>query len=96
MIAALIRLARPKQWVKNAFVAAPLFFTPAALTLPNVGAVVLAVLAFSLGASAIYVVNDYCDRDADRLHPKKRLRPIAAGSVPPGTALVFADRKSVV
>ncbi|MCM0021743.1 MAG: decaprenyl-phosphate phosphoribosyltransferase [Tagaea sp.] len=90
MIAALIRLARPKQWVKNAFVAAPLFFTPAALTLPNLWAVALAVLAFSLGASAIYVVNDTCDRDADRLHPKKRLRPIAAGEVPPGVALIYA------
>jgi decaprenyl-phosphate phosphoribosyltransferase len=90
MIAALLRLARPKQWVKNAFVAAPLFFTPAALTMPNVVVVALAVLAFSLGASAIYVINDYCDREADRLHPKKRLRPIAAGLVPPGVALVYA------
>lgn len=90
MIAALIRLARPKQWVKNAFVAAPLFFTPAALTGPNMAAVALAIVAFSLAASAIYVVNDYCDRAADRLHPKKRLRPIAAGEVPPNAALVFA------
>lgn len=90
MIAALIRLARPKQWVKNAFVAAPLFFTPAALTGPNMAAVALAIVAFSLAASAIYVVNDYCDRAADRLHPKKRLRPIAAGLVPPNAALVFA------
>lgn len=90
MIAALIRLARPKQWVKNAFVAAPLFFTPAALTGPNMVAVALAIVAFSLAASAIYAINDYCDREADRLHPKKRLRPIAAGLVPPGAALVFA------
>lgn len=90
MLAALIRLARPKQWVKNAFVAAPLFFTPAALTVPNLWAVALAIVAFSLGASAIYVVNDCCDREADRLHPKKRLRPIASGLVPPNVALVFA------
>ena len=90
MIAALVRLARPKQWVKNAFVAAPLFFTPAALTAPNLWAVILAIAAFSLGASAIYVVNDYCDREADRLHPKKRLRPIAAGQVPPSAALIYA------
>jgi 4-hydroxybenzoate polyprenyltransferase len=90
MLAALIRLARPKQWVKNAFVAAPLFFTPAALTAPNLWAVILAIAAFSLGASAIYVVNDYCDREADRLHPKKRLRPIAAGQVPPSAALIYA------
>lgn len=90
MIAALVRLARPKQWVKNAFVVAPLFFTPAALTAANALAVALAVLAFSLGASAIYVLNDYCDRDADRLHPVKRARPIAAGLVPPGAALFYA------
>jgi 4-hydroxybenzoate polyprenyltransferase len=90
MLVPLIRLARPKHWVKNAFVAAPLFFTPAALTMANVWSVLLAVAAFSLGASALYALNDYCDRDADRLHPKRRARPIASGEVPPGVALIYA------
>ncbi|MBI3507495.1 MAG: decaprenyl-phosphate phosphoribosyltransferase [Proteobacteria bacterium] len=87
---ALIRLARPKHWVKNAFVAAPLFFTPDALNAANLQAVLLAVVAFSLGASAIYVVNDYFDRAADRLHPEKKHRPLASGAVSGAGALVFA------
>jgi 4-hydroxybenzoate polyprenyltransferase len=87
---ALIRLARPKHWVKNAFVVAPLFFTPGALGLANVQAVALAFAAFCLAASAIYVVNDWFDRAADRLHPEKRHRPIASGAVTGGAALAFA------
>ncbi|MBL8831412.1 MAG: UbiA prenyltransferase family protein, partial [Rhodospirillales bacterium] len=86
----LIRLARPKHWVKNAFVAAPLFFTPDALDAANLKAVALAILAFSLAASAVYVFNDFFDRTADRLHPEKRHRPIASGKVAGGTALAFA------
>jgi decaprenyl-phosphate phosphoribosyltransferase len=87
---ALIRLARPKHWIKNAFVAAPLFFTPGALNAANLQAVALAFVAFCLAASAIYVVNDWFDRAADRLHPEKRHRPIASGAVTGGAALAFA------
>ncbi len=87
---AFIRLARPKHWVKNAFVAAPLFFTPDALNAASLQAVALAIVAFSLGASAVYVINDYFDREADRLHPEKKRRPIAAGAVSGGGALAFA------
>ncbi len=90
MIAPFLRLARPKHWVKNAFVAAPLFFTPSALSWASTVTVVQAVLAFSLIASAIYAFNDWMDRDADRLHPEKRRRPIASGAVAPQAALVFA------
>jgi hypothetical protein len=87
---ALIRLARPKHWIKNAFVVAPLFFTPGALNAANLQAVALAFAAFCLAASAIYVVNDWFDRAADRLHPEKRHRPIASGAVTVGAALSFA------
>jgi len=90
MALAFLHLARPKHWVKNAFVAAPLFFTPEALGGANMAAILVAVLAFSLAASAIYAFNDYCDREADRLHPVKRARPIASGAVRPGAALAFA------
>ncbi len=86
----LIRLARPKHWVKNAFVVAPLFFTPDALNAANLQVVALAFAAFCLAASAVYVVNDFFDREADRLHPEKRHRPIASGAVAAGTALAFA------
>lgn len=90
MIAPFLRLARPKQWVKNAFVAAPLFFTPSVLSWASAAIVAQAVLAFSLIASAIYALNDWADREADRLHPEKRHRPVASGAVAPNAALAFA------
>jgi len=89
-VSALIRLARPRQWVKNAFVAAPLFFTPEAITGRNLVLVALAVAVFCLLASAIYAFNDWCDREADRQHPSKRLRPIASGAVSPEAGLAFS------
>jgi 4-hydroxybenzoate polyprenyltransferase len=81
---------RPRQWVKNAFVAAPLFFTPEALNATGIFETAMAVLVFCLLSSAVYVVNDYCDREADRLHPEKRRRPIASGEVSAPAAVVLA------
>ena len=81
------QLLRPHQWVKNAFVAAPLFFTPAAMS-PGAAAKVLAgVAGFCAVSSGVYVLNDYLDRAADRRHPHKRDRPLAAGSVDARAAL---------
>jgi len=90
MLNAFLALARPRHWIKNAFVAAPLFFTPEALGGPTLVAAAMAVASFSLAASAVYVFNDFCDREADRLHPIKRTRPIASGAVAPAAALAFA------
>ncbi len=78
---AVLILIRPKQWAKNAFVAAPLFFTPAALTATNVKAVAGGIACFCALASALYIMNDFADREADRKHPTKRYRPLAAGIV---------------
>jgi len=86
---ALIRLARPKHWVKNGFVAAPLLFVRPQ---PFGRAVVLsavAVAVFSLIASAIYCFNDVLDAEADRAHPTKRTRPIAAGDVSPAMGVAW-------
>ena len=80
-IAAVIRLLRPHQWLKNAFVAAPLFFTPEKLSAAAVGRVGLGLIAFCAVSSAVYIFNDALDREADRAHPLKRLRPLAAGTV---------------
>lgn len=85
-----LRLCRPHQWTKNAFVAAALFFTPEAMTLANAGRVALGILAFSLVASATYVVNDLVDREADRQHPSKRHRPLASSAVAVPGALLLA------
>lgn len=87
-VLAIIRLLRPEQWVKNAFVVAPLFFTPAALTAANLRSVALGVACFCAISSAVYVLNDYRDRESDRMHPRKKNRPLAAGTVP--VPLAFA------
>jgi decaprenyl-phosphate phosphoribosyltransferase len=85
----LLVLLRPQQWVKNAFVVAPLFFTPGMLTPHNLLQVGLGFVSFCLLASAVYVLNDSMDRAADRLHPEKRLRPLAAGTVSPTQAVLL-------
>ena len=85
-----LRAMRPRQWVKNVLV----FAAPVAagrLLQPEVLAnTLLAFVAFSLVSASIYLVNDVRDVESDRLHPKKRFRPIAAGEVRPATALVLA------
>jgi hypothetical protein len=78
---------RPKQWTKNGFLAAALVFSGQFFDPQRLGRTVLAVMAFNLLSSSGYVLNDYLDREADRRHPKKRLRPIASGSLPEGLAL---------
>ena len=86
----ILTLLRPHQWIKNAFVAAPLFFTPKAISWPAIIQVGLGVACFSAMASAIYVLNDWRDREVDREHPLKRLRPLAARAVAPGAAAALA------
>jgi len=86
----LIRLMRPHQWVKNAFVFVGLLFGQAWTDPPLATAAMLAAAAFCLLSSAIYVVNDYADRERDRAHPKKRHRPLASGRVSEGVALALA------
>ncbi|MCX8506280.1 MAG: UbiA prenyltransferase family protein [Alphaproteobacteria bacterium] len=78
-----LKLMRPHQWVKNGFIIAPLFFTPEAVTFAHVIATLMGVMVFCLTASAVYIVNDYCDREQDRLHPSKRFRPLASGAISP-------------
>lgn len=77
---ACVRLIRPHQWSKNALIAFPLLaahiFTLQTLTTAFIG-----IIAFSLLASSIYVVNDLMDLEDDRHHPRKKYRPIAAGDL---------------
>ncbi|MCF8507048.1 MAG: decaprenyl-phosphate phosphoribosyltransferase [Caulobacter sp.] len=84
-----LALMRPHQWVKNAFVAVPLFFTPAALSPASLLDVTLAILCFCALSSGVYVLNDRVDLEADRRHPVKCHRPLAAGTVSKGTAAVL-------
>ena len=85
-----LKLLRPHQWVKNGFVFVGLIFGEAFSDLALLGQVALAALAFSLAASSIYVINDLADREKDRLHPVKRHRPLAAGTVNVTQALLLA------
>jgi 4-hydroxybenzoate polyprenyltransferase len=80
-ISAIFVMMRPRQWIKNAFVMAPLFFTPPAFSVRHVEFVVAGIVSFCALASAIYILNDYIDREADRKHPEKQFRPLAAGTI---------------
>jgi 4-hydroxybenzoate polyprenyltransferase len=80
---------RPAQWLKNGVVFAGLVFGGKLLEPAAVASATLAALAFCLLSSGFYLVNDVRDRDADRLHPVKRLRPVAAGKLAPPTAGVL-------
>jgi len=84
----LARLARPRHWVKNVFVLAPIVFAMRMGDADAWGQVALAFAAFCLASSFAYVVNDIRDRRRDRLHPVKGRRPLAAGriSVPAAAA----------
>lgn len=96
VVAALIKTIRPHQWVKNVFVAAPLVFSR---HLDNPAYVVrsaIAVLAFCLLSGAVYAFNDVRDVEADRAHPKKKFRPIAAGAISERGALISAGVLAVV
>jgi 4-hydroxybenzoate polyprenyltransferase len=84
-----IRLFRPKQWIKNGFVAAPLFFTPDKVNAASLLDVLAGVAVFCMVASAVYCLNDLRDAEADRNHPVKKARPIASGAISPATAMVL-------
>ncbi|OCB48130.1 phosphoribose diphosphate--decaprenyl-phosphate phosphoribosyltransferase [Mycobacterium malmoense] len=94
VVAGVIKAIRPRQWVKNVLVLAapvaalggPVHYNYAELLTK----VSVAFVVFSLAASSIYLVNDVRDVDADREHPTKRFRPIAAGVVPEWLAYALA------
>jgi 4-hydroxybenzoate polyprenyltransferase len=78
---ALLRSLRPEQWLKNGFVLAPIVFSGLTGDPDAWLRSLLAVIAFCAASSATYLVNDLIDREADRVHPVKATRPIAAGEV---------------
>jgi 4-hydroxybenzoate polyprenyltransferase len=84
-----IQLLRPKQWVKNLFVFSPLFFAGQFTATWKLLPLALGMLAFNCIASGIYVLNDYRDIAADRLHPEKCKRPLASGAILTSHAFVL-------
>jgi 4-hydroxybenzoate polyprenyltransferase len=81
---------RPEQWTKNLIVFAALIFGQRLFDPAAVGRSLAAFFIFCALSSVVYLLNDLSDRDADRLHPLKRLRPIAAGDVTPALAMTTA------
>ena len=82
----ILQALRPKQWTKNLLVFAGVVFAQHASDPALLLRAVAGFVAFSLLASAVYVVNDLKDVDVDRLHPRKRHRPIASGALSPAVA----------
>ncbi len=80
---------RPRQWIKNGFLLAGVIFAQQLFT-PNIALALAALFAFCALSSAAYLVNDVADRDRDRLHPSKRLRPVASGRLSVTLALGLA------
>lgn len=81
MIKDILRLIRPKQWIKNMFVFIPMFFAGELFDLHSLCLCAVTFLAYSFMASSIYCYNDIVDADADRRHPVKCHRPVASGAV---------------
>ena len=81
---------RPLQWSKNSLVFAALLFDKRVFQWDALWHTLAAAMVFSAVSSAIYLVNDVRDVHQDRLHPKKRFRPIASGEVSPGQAMRVA------
>lgn len=82
----ILKLIRPHQWLKNAFVLMPTFFGGSLLNPEDIRASLLTFLAYSFVASSVYCFNDINDIEADRRHPVKCKRPLASGAVSMGTA----------
>lgn len=89
-VSAVIRLLRPKQWIKNAFIFVPITFARDLLT-PAIALRAVATFAcFCMASSAMYVFNDLVDAEADSMHPGKRTRPIPAGQVSAAQAIALS------
>lgn len=84
------RVLRVHQWLKNILLFVPLLAAHDLTNLRAWGSLLLAFVAFSLCASSVYIANDLMDLESDRLHPRKRKRPFAAGLVPAWKGVLLA------
>lgn len=82
-----IKCLRPKQWTKNLLVLSALLFSITSVSLAQISEGFTAFFLFCLGSGSIYILNDFVDRDADRLHPQKCRRPMASGELDPYAGL---------
>jgi 4-hydroxybenzoate polyprenyltransferase len=89
VLQSLVKALRPHQWAKNLLIFLPLLFSHL-LTASKLLTALAAFCCFSLAASSGYLINDLVDVEADRRHPQKRMRPFAAGDVPPLAGIAVA------
>jgi 4-hydroxybenzoate polyprenyltransferase/phosphoserine phosphatase len=87
---AFLKVLRLHQWVKNFLIFIPLFLAHQVTDTPKLISCIIAFFLFSICASALYIVNDLFDLEADRHHPKKYTRPLASGDISILTGLVLA------
>jgi 4-hydroxybenzoate polyprenyltransferase/phosphoserine phosphatase len=87
---AIIRAMRCHQWLKNILIFVPLLMSHKLLQGELVLRCFVAFVAMSLCASSIYIINDFLDLEADRQHPRKRLRPFAAGTLSIAAGVILA------
>lgn len=87
---ALLLLMRPQQWVKNVFIFAGLVFAHRLTDPYSIRLTLAGFVCLCLVSSLVYIINDVNDREEDKLHPRKRNRPVASGAVSVSTALIFA------
>ncbi|GJQ34737.1 MAG: decaprenyl-phosphate phosphoribosyltransferase [Anaerolineales bacterium] len=86
MLTALFKTMRPRQWTKNVFIFAALVFDKQLFNLDSFLRTLAGFVLFCLISSSVYIFNDLADVEADRQHPDKKNRPIAAGKLPVGAA----------
>jgi 4-hydroxybenzoate polyprenyltransferase len=92
----LLRAIRPLQWTKNGLVFAALIFDRKFTDAGLIGITILAALCFCAASSATYLINDVRDAGRDRIHPKKRFRPIASGELSERSAVIAAATLALV
>ena len=85
-----LKAMRINQWTKNAFIFAPLIFDGKLTHFPSFLRILIGTIIFSVLYSGIYVFNDIVDVEADRLHPRKKNRPIASGTISIRNARIFS------
>lgn len=89
MYSAIFKIIRPAHWIKNVFLFAGLVFSMQLTNWSAVRSSFLGFISFCFLSSAVYIFNDICDRKKDRLHPKKRNRPLASGKLSVPLAIVL-------
>ncbi|MGL4998540.1 MAG: decaprenyl-phosphate phosphoribosyltransferase [Cetobacterium sp.] len=84
-----LKLMRVKHWIKNLFIFIPLFFSKNLFNYGSFSETVKIFFIFSLASSLIYIINDMCDIEKDKAHPRKCTRPLASGVIKISSAKIF-------